>query len=260
MLNIKTTFGLLNIQMYIDPILNPMKTIILVIAVLFVSCKEQQNSVIGKTTKISSELNKEFKSTDHLFLNYYFGMTVEDYEIATRVNFQQKKILLADDRSDCKLSAFSESHKPEDIESISRLSQIYYVFGDGKDAFEAVIKPLFKNNRLARIELRTLNCFNVGNHNHEFYRRKVNEIHETLLKFHKEKHGNYTVSRRAQSEQEIAAYKDAGISMEFFDANKYIFDDNGKIISVEQKCCDFKPIVIYAVDDSRLEEILYKAA
>ena len=232
-----------------------MRVFIFLLAILTISCKEQQNSVSGKRSLIKTEFKKQFNQRDHLFLNYYFGMSVQDYENATKFNFTQKKILLADDDNDCRLGGITETNTLEDIEEINRLSKIYYVFGSGQDEFEAVIKPVFRNDKLVKIELQTLNCFTVGDHKHGFYRKKVNEIHDILLKLHLEDYGKYTSTPKQLSQHEIMAYENAGIPMDSFDSNRYTFTDNGKIISIEQKCCDFKPIIIYAVDDARLAEI-----
>lgn len=198
--------------------------------------------------QINLEFNKQFKQEHHLFLNYYFGMSVADYESATQLNFTNKEILLSGENDACALHGFNHKHTLEDIQEINKHSIVYYEFNLGNEEFEAVVKPVFRNDKLIRIELQTLNCFTFGNHSHEFYRRKINDTRQALLQMHTEKYGNYQIQRKVHNQHEKDVIKNEGVAIETFDTNKYVFSHNNKRITIEQKCCDFKPLVIYTLE------------
>jgi hypothetical protein len=207
---------------------------------------EQSNS------QINLEFNKQFKQEHHLFLNYYFGMSVADYESATQLNFTHKEILLSGENDDCALHRFNHKHTLKDIQEINKHSIVYYEFNLGKEEFEAVVKPVFRNDKLIRIELQTLNCFTFGNHSHEFYRRKINNTRQALLQMHIEKYGAYQIKRKVHNQSEKNVIENQGVVIKNFDTNKYIFNHNNKYITIEQKCCDFKPLVIYTYEKNSL--------
>lgn len=202
------------------------------------SHKNSQNPVLVKS-------NKKFKKEHHLFLNYYFGMTIQEYETATKENFVNRKVFLSGEQEDCQLNRYNHKHTQEDIENISRHSTVYYEFSFGSEEFEAVLKPSFKYDRLVKVELQTLHCYNFGNHNQEFYRRKVNDTKKALLDSHAKEFGKYKIAYKKMTEDDMAVIRNAGVTIKHFDTNKYIFSHSQKIITIEQKCCDFKPLVIY---------------
>ena len=224
-----------------------MKVLYLFIGMLFFGCQNASENNANRAA-IKVEFNKEFKKEHHLFLNYYFGMSISDYENATKRNFTSKEILLSGEKEECELNQYNHKHTITDIDNINAHSIVYYEFTLGSEEFEATLKPVFRNDKLIRIELQTLNCYNFGNHNHEFYRRKINNTRAALLKMLSEKYGDYTIKPKIHSENEKDVIKNEGVAIDSFDTNTYTFVHNNKRISVTQKCCDFKPIVIYTLD------------
>lgn len=221
-----------------------MRHLVLLMAVLALGCQSESAKRNGiKSAQYESEMH--FKNEHHLFLNYFFGMSISDYEKATKKNFIEHKIFLSGEKEQCELNRYSHKHTELDVENISRHSIIYYQYQIGGEEFEAVLRPVFKYNRLAKIELQTLNCFNFGNHQHAFYRRKVNDTQKALLEHHREKFGAYTVTQPKGKEREEDVIKNAGVNLEHFDTNRYIFTHQNKVVTIEQKCCDFKPLIVY---------------
>lgn len=225
-----------------------MKLLPFFIGLLFFGCQNGLQNNNENAPAIQVEFNKAFKKEHHLFLNYYFGMSISDYENATKRNFTSKEILLSGEKEECELNQYSHKHTITDIENINAHSTVYYEFLLGTEEFEATLKPVFRNDKLIRIELQTLNCFNFGNHSHEFYRRKINNTRAALLKMHAEKYGAYTIKAKIHSDLEKDVIKNEGVAIESFDTNTYIFIHDNKRITIDQKCCDFKPMVVYTLD------------
>lgn len=221
-----------------------MRILLIFSVVLALGCQSERNHQ-NNQNQILVQSNKVFKKEHHLFLNYYFGMTIQEYETATKQNFINKTLFLSGEKEDCELNRYSHKHTQEDIENISRHSTVYYEFSVGKEEFEAVLKPSFKYDRLVKVELQTLHCFTFGNHNQEFYRRKVNNTKKALLDSHALEFGKYKVSEKKMTDDDKAVIRNAGVTIEHFDTRKYTFNRNLKMVTIEQKCCDFKPLVIY---------------
>ena len=221
-----------------------MKLVLILCAALVFGCQHAENRT-HKDRLVVPQLSKRYKKEHHLFLNYYFGMSVEEYEKATRQNFMSKHIFLSGEREACDLNQYGHHHTQEDIDAIGRNSLVYYEFDTGKLEFEAIVKPVFKYNRLIGIELQTLNCFNFGGHQHEFYRNKVNETRLALVDMHRQQFGQFKLTRKRHTANELAVAENAGVNLSQFDTDKYTFKQDHKVVTIEQKCCDFKPLVIY---------------
>ncbi len=219
--------------------------LILCVALLF-SCQHAENRT-HKDRLVVPQLSKRYKKEHQLFLNYYFGMSVEEYEKATRQNFMSKHVFLSGEREACELNRYGHHHTQADIDNISRNSTVYYEFEDGPHTFEATIKPVFKYNRLVRVELQTLNCFNFGNHQHEFYRKKINQTRTALIDLHTRQFGKFQTTPKRHTQDEWSVIKNAGVDIAQFDTNKYVFKRDNKVVTIEQKCCDFKPLVVYTL-------------
>lgn len=188
---------------------------------------------------------KKFKNEHHLFLNYYFGMSIADYENATKQNFISRQVFLPGETKSCDLSRYTDQHAQQ-VEHINYHTEVYYEFTFDKHEFEATLKPVFKNDKLIRLEMQTLNCFNFGNHNHEFYRKRVNETRQALVGFHKKELGSYVMVPKVHNADELSVIQNAGVNIGLFDTHKYTFKNRNKVVTIEQKCCDFKPLVIYS--------------
>lgn len=221
-----------------------MRILLILCAALIFSCQHAENRT-HKDRLIVPQLSKRYKKEHHLFLNYYFGMSIEEYEKATRQNFMSKHVFLSGEKEACKLNRYGHHHTQQDIDNIGRNSTVYYEFDTGSQEFEATIKPVFKYNRLIRIELQTLNCFNFGNHQHEFYRKKINDTRVALIDLHTQQFGQSKKLRKQHTSDEWSVIKNAGVDISKFDTNKYTFQRDHKVVTIEQKCCDFKPLVIY---------------
>lgn len=217
----------------------------LLCALAFAACQHAENRKSKSIDPIELQASKSYKKEHHLFLNYYFGMSVAEYENATKLNFMKRQVFLSGENQDCELNRYSHRHTREDIDNISKHSVVYYEFDLGKEEFEAVLRPVFKYNRLVKIELQTLNCFNFGNHQHEFYRRKINSTHKALIDLHKDQFGKYQIAEKSRTEHDESVIKNAGVAINQFDTKKYIFNHQKKVITIEQKCCDFKPVIVY---------------
>lgn len=211
---------------------------------MFLGCQSERNS--NNHEPIQVKANKTFKKENHLFLNYYFGMTIDEYETATKHNFINKQLFLSGEKNTCELNRFNHRHTREDVENINKHSTVFYEFSYNNEEFEATLNPVFKHDKLVRLELQTLNCFTFGNHNHEFYRRKIEKTRQALVDLHRQKFGNYKIDPKIHTPDDLAVIKNAGVAIEQFDTNKYVFNHSNKVITIEQKCCDFKPLIIYS--------------
>jgi|GEM_PF-4679150 len=221
-----------------------MRLILMLCAALLFGCQHAENRTHKDRLELP-KLKQTYKKEHHLFLNYYFGMSVAEYEAATRHNFMSNQLFLSGEKETCKLNRYGHHHTREDINSIDSHTVVFYEFNLGHEEFEAVMQPVFKYNRLIKIELQTLNCFNFGNHQHQFYRQKINDTRLALIDLHSKQFGDYEVSRKKHTLDDLSVIKNAGVKIEHFDTNKYIFNYNSKVVTIEQKCCDFKPVVIY---------------
>jgi len=221
-----------------------MRIILLFCFALLFSCQHAENRKHKDRLELP-KLSQTYKKDHHLFLNYYFGMSVIEYEAATRYNFMSNQLFLSGEKETCNLNRYGHHHTREDIDNIDSRTLVFYEFRLDGEEFEAVMQPVFKYNRLIKIELQTLNCFTFGNHQHEFYRKKIDDTRTALIDLHSKQFGKYQVAKKNHTHDEMSVINNAGVVIERFDTNKYIFNQNTKVVTIEQKCCDFKPLVIY---------------
>ncbi|MFT3795586.1 hypothetical protein [Flavobacterium sp.] len=223
-----------------------MRIITLLLALVLLGCQSERSSNSNKEAYRLKPI-KNYKKEHHLFLNYYFGMTIEEYETATKHNFMTRKLYLPGEKDQCDLSHYSHHHHThQDIENINYHSNVYYAFSLDDEEFEASLKPVFKYEKLIRLEMQTLNCFTFGNHSHDFYRRKIASTRKALIDLHQQEFGRYSVTPKKHNLDEMAVIANAGVNISHFDTNKYTFKHQNKVVTIEQKCCDFKPLVIYS--------------
>ena len=238
--------------------LNIFKLTLLILSFQFVNCAEKSGteSTSSKAREIPTSLEiRKYDDSLNLFLNFYKGMTLKDFEKQVQQDLEDKRLFFKDFSNltdEEKLWGTGEPLNTDSFENIADFSaRNHYLFSNNSNIFYALqiktttyyveVLTTFKDNQLSYLELKGPIYFQ-GNFKQPFTSRELENFNSSILELYESKFGQPKI---VKPKIEINKFYNSLDSDYEYDKNFYLFKFREKVILINIRCCDFHTIVRY---------------